>query len=192
METPLAPLASGSLTRAIQDRARRLLPGAAFGHDLARLADLLGWAPAAGEAALADRLGDALDQWEWIRSELGPRPGLVYLAGPYRGDGSRSAMAHNRARMAGLARFAQAILPGAALVVPHLNFAYLDEAGPGGAEVRAQVLAACTALVRASRALVLCGDHLTGGMRLELDAALDAGLPVFGAPGWDPPAAGGD
>lgn len=169
------------------EMAGELLPGAPFGLDLAGLGRLLGWAPGTDRAALTARLWETLVQWGWIRSELGPRPGIVYLAGPYRGDGTRFAMAHNQARMADLSRWAQAVLPDAALVVPHLNFAYLDEAGPGGGQVRAQVLTACAALVRASHALVLCGDELTGGMRRELDAAVDAGLPVYGVPGWDPP-----
>lgn len=173
------------------EMAQWLAPGAPFGLDLAGLARLLGWAPASGGAALTARLWEALAQWAWIRAELGSRPGIVYLAGPYRGDGSRAAMAHNQARMADLSRFVQAVLPDAALVVPHLNFAYLDEAGPGGAGVRDRVLAACATLVRASGALVLCGDELTSGMRRELDAALEAGLPVFGAPGWDPPGRAG-
>jgi hypothetical protein len=173
------------------EMARWLVPGAGFGLDLAGLAGMLGWSPAPGGAALTARLWEALAQWAWIREELGPRPGIVYLAGPFRGDGSRPAMAHNQARMADLSRFVQAVLPDAALVVPHLNFAYLDEAGPGGAGVRDRVLAACATLVRASGALVLCGDELTSGMRRELDAALEAGLPVFGAPGWDPPGRAG-
>jgi DNA polymerase III epsilon subunit-like protein len=173
--------------------ARRLVPSAPFSLGLGHLATLLGWSTAglhrAGtDALLAARLWEALTAWAQVKGTLGVHPGITYLAGPFRGDGSRRCMRGNLGRMVRLARWAQAVLPNAVLVIPHLNFAYLDEAGQGGRQVREQVLAACGTLVRASRSLILCGDSLTHGMRREHEAALASGVQVFRVPGWDAPA----
>jgi DNA polymerase-3 subunit epsilon len=171
------------------ERAWALTPKAPFSCRLGALAELFGW-PTEGlhgagiDATLAERLVAVLDAWTAVRDRLGPDPGLVYLAGPFRGDGTAEAMAHNRVRMAGLARWAQAVLPDATLVVPHLNFAYADEAGKHGDRIRAQVLHSCEALVARCQALIQCGSHRTEGMAREIAVAEAMGLPVLQVPGW--------
>jgi hypothetical protein len=175
--------------RCTLEQAWELAPKAPFSCRLGELAALFGWRTeglhgAAVDAALTERLVSVLDAWAVVRERLGPEPGLVYLAGPFRGDGSPEAMAHNRDRMAGLARWAQAVLPSATLVVPHLNFAFTDEAGRHGDRVRAQVLRSCEALVAQCQALIRCGPALTEGVARELAVAEALGLPVLTVPGW--------
>ena len=171
------------------ERAWALAPKAPFSCRLGALAELFGW-PTEGlhgagmDATLTGRLVDVLDAWTAVRDRLGPEPGLVYLAGPFRGDGSAEVMAHNRARMAGLARWAQAVLPDATLMVPHLNFAYADEAGKHGDRIRAQVLRSCEALVARCHALIQCGSHRTEGMAREIAVAQARGIPVLQVSGW--------
>jgi hypothetical protein len=171
------------------ERAWALTPKAPFSCRLGALAELFGW-PTEGlhgagiDATLTERLVAVLDVWTAVRDRLGPDPGLVYLAGPFRGDGTAEAMAHNRARMAGLARWAQAVLPDATLVVPHLNFAFVEEAGKHGDRIRAQVLHGCEALVARCQALIQCGSHRTEGMAREITVAEATGLPVLQVPGW--------
>jgi hypothetical protein len=176
------------------DQARQLAPGAPCHQRPEDLADLLGWAAAGrlragAEAAMAGRLQETLDAWRRLRDALEPEPGLVYLARPLRGDGSPDAIRHNQAAMARLCRWAQAVLPRAVLVVPHLAFAYLDESGAGGLRVRTQALRACGQLLARCDVLVLCGTALTAGMALEREVAQAARIPWFQVPGWDPPAA---
>ena len=171
------------------ERAWALTLKAPFSCRLGALAELFGW-PTEGlhgagiDAALTERLVAVLDAWTAVRDRLGPEPGLVYLAGPFRGDGTAEVMAHNRAGMAGLARWAQAVLPSAILLVPHLNFAYADEAGKHGDLIRAQVLRSCEALVARCQALIQCCAHRTEGMAREIAVAEAAGLPVLQVPGW--------
>ena len=167
------------------EQVRALAPDAPFRYRLGELASVLGWDVsglhrAGADAALARRLHEARE------AALGPDPGLVYLAGPLRGDGSVEAIRHNQAAMTRLCRWAQAVLPRAVLVVPHLNFAYLDESGPQGLEVRARALRACERLVARCDALVLCGQELTEGMRKEQLVARACGIPGFQVPRWDP------
>jgi hypothetical protein len=177
------------------EQLRALAPGAPFRYRLGDLATVLGWDcgelhRAGCDAALTQRLQDALHAWRSVQESMGPDPGLVYLAGPLRGDGSPAGIRHNQAAMANLCRWAQAILPQAILVVPHLNFAYLDESGTRGLDVRTLALRACERLVARCDALVLCGTPLTEGMRKELAIAKSCGLPVFEVPKWDPPPEG--
>lgn len=171
--------------------ARRLMPKAPRNHQLGTLAQSLGWSAeglhrAAVDTELTHRLAEALQSWEDIQAALGPDPGVVYLAGPLRGDGSPEAIAHNQAAMAHLARWAQAVLPSATLIVPHLNFAFADESGDRGLGVRTQVLRACELLVARSDALILCGEP-TEGMQKERRMAEFLNRPVFRVPGWDAP-----
>ncbi len=171
------------------ERAWALAPKAPFSCRLGELAELFGW-PTEGlhgagiDAALTERLVAVLDAWTAVRERLGPNPGLVYLAGPFRGDGTAEVMAHNRVRMASLARWAQAVLPDATLLVPHLNFAYADEAGKHGDRIRAQVLRSCESLVARCQALIQCGPHPTEGMAREIAVAEVGDLPVLQVPGW--------
>ena len=119
-----------------------------------------------------------------LKAALGPDPGVIHLAGPLRGDGSPEAIAHNQSAMKVLARWAQAVLPTATLVVPHLNFEFVDESGERGLSVRAQVLRSCEQLVARSNALILCGPP-TEGMQRESLVAEGMGIPAFSVPGWD-------
>lgn len=172
--------------------ARRLVGKAPFRLRLGDLAGLFGWETgtlhrAGDDAELAQRLWETLQAWEAIQTQLGSSPRVIYVAGPLRGDGRLESIAHNQEAMRGLCRWIQALLPDAALVVPHLNFAFLDESGPGGLEVRQRALRACEALVARCDALLLCGQHPTEGMLLEREVALTHGLPVLEAPGWDGP-----
>lgn len=174
------------------ERAWALAPEAPFSCRLSDLGERFGWDTsglhrAGADAELTARLADVLDAWETVRDRLGPEPGMVYLAGPFRGDGTPEAMAHNRARMQALAGWAQAVLPRAGLVVPHLNFAYVDETGRRGAQVRAQVLRGCEALVARCQAVVMVGTVPTEGMVREAAIAEARGLPILLVPGWPPP-----
>ena len=109
-------------------------------------------------------------------------PLVLYLAGPLRGDGTPGAIRRNQVRMMARARLIQELLPQAVLVVPHGNFSYIDEAGPGGLQVRARVLEACERLLLRCDGLVLCGSILTQGMLREKAAAEQAGLPIVQLP----------
>lgn len=120
--------------------------------------------------------------WAELQARFGGGPKVLYLAGPFRGDGSRPAIQRNQMRMMARARLVQDLLPEAVLVLPHANFAFLDESGPGGLAVRARALAACERLLLRCDGLVLCGRTLTEGMRRERDAALAASLPIVQLP----------
>lgn len=122
------------------------------------------------------------DPWRELQARFGQGSWVLYLAGPLRGDGSPEAIRRNQVRMLARARLVQDLLPSAVLVVPHANFAFVDESGPGGLGVRARVLDACEALLLRCDALVLCGGELTSGMAREKAAAEKAGLPVLVLP----------
>ncbi|HWQ10464.1 MAG TPA: 3'-5' exonuclease [Holophaga sp.] len=171
--------------------ARELCPSAAVSRSLGSLAGRFGWHTerlhrARADAALALRLHGALSAWRDIRNRLDGAPRVVYLAGPLRGDGVPRSIHHNRERMLALAQWVQGVLPEATLVVPHGNFAFLDESGDRGLEVRERALASCARLLERCDALVLCGE-LSPGMVHEREVAERCGLPWFAAPGWDPP-----
>lgn len=172
--------------------SRRLLPRAPLNHQLGSLAKSLGWNPKDLHRAAADtdctvRLADSLEAWGHVQEALGPDPGVVYLAGPLRGDGSSTAIAHNQAAMATLSRWVLAVLPTATLLVPHLNFAFADETGDQGLPVRSQILRSCERLVARSDALILFGES-TEGMQRERQLAEFMKVPVYSVPGWDGPA----
>ena len=143
---------------------------------------------AGADTELTLRLFEALKAWEHLKTALGPDPGVVYLAGPLRGNGSAADISHNQQAMATLARWAQAVLPTTTLIVPHLNFKFVDESGEQGLEVRARVLRSCERLVARCDAIVLCGG-LTEGMRRERQVAEFLNVPTFSVPGWDDQAA---
>ena len=171
------------------EASRRLMTRAPINHQLGSLAASLGWRAEGLHRSAADtditvRLHEALSAWASLKTALGPDPGVVYLAGPLRGDGTPEAIAHNQGAMKVLARWAQAVLPKATLVVPHLNFEFVDESGERGLTVRAQVLRSCEQLVARSNALILFGPP-TEGMQRERLVAEGMGLPVFSVPGWD-------
>lgn len=173
-----------------RQRAQRLLGEAPLGHGLGDLATALGWAPAprhraAADVALTIRLNAELMAWEALQSQLRDQSPVLYLAGPLRGDGTPEAIRANQAAMLLRARWVQAVLPKATLVVPHGNFAYVDESGPRGMQVRSQVLASCERLVRLSDALIQNGETVTEGIRREREAAQALGLPIHVMPGWD-------
>jgi len=127
---------------------------------------------------------ERLDPWREVQARFGGTPQVLYVAGPLRGDGSPEAIAHNQAQMAAMARRLQALLPAAVLVVPHLNFSFVDEAGDGGLEVRARVLEACERLLLRCDGMIQCGAHLSPGMAREKAVAERSGLPVLEVPGW--------
>ncbi len=175
-------------------RSRQLLGEASIGHALGELAQALGWAPttlhrAGPDAALTQRLDEALRAWEALQMRFHGQAPVLYLAGPLRGDGSTDAIRANQAAMLQRARWVQAVLPKATLVVPHGNFAYVDESGPHGHQVRSQVLASCEKLVRLCDALLQNGETVTEGIRREREVALAHGLPILVVPGWDGAAA---
>ena len=122
------------------------------------------------------------DPWQELQKRFGQEPLVLYLAGPLRGDGSAEAIRRNQVRMMARARLIQELLPRAALVVPHGNFAFVDESGPGGLAVRAQVLDACERLLLRCDGLVLCGTELSPGMAHEKAAAERAGMPIVQLP----------
>jgi hypothetical protein len=122
------------------------------------------------------------DPWRELQARFGQGSWVLYLAGPLRGDGTREAIAANQVRMLARARLVQDLLPSAVLVVPHANFAYVDESGPGGLGVRTRVLDACETLLLRCDALILCGGTLTAGMAREKATAERAGLPVLQLP----------
>ena len=120
--------------------------------------------------------------WQDLQTRFGQGPLVLYLAGPLRGDGTREAIRANQNRMLARARLIQDLLPQAALVVPHANFSYVDEAGPGGLAVRARVLDACERLLLRCDGMILCGAELSQGMVRERDAAVRAGMPIVQLP----------
>ena len=124
----------------------------------------------------------ARDPWRDLQARFGGAPLVLYLAGPLRGDGTPGAIRRNQVRMMARARLIQELLPQAVLVVPHGNFSYIDEAGPGGLQVRARVLEACERLLLRCDGLILCGSELSPGMRLEKATAEGAGLPIVQLP----------
>jgi hypothetical protein len=130
-------------------------------------------------------MSEAPQFWDHLQRRFGGGPLVLYVAGPLRGDGSPGAIRHNQARMAAMARRLQALLPQAALVVPHGNFSFVDEAGPEGLGVREQVLRACEALVLRCDGLIQCGAVPSPGMARELRVAERAGIPVVQVPGWE-------
>lgn len=171
-------------------RAQRLLGEAPLGHGLGDLAAALGWAPgprhrAGRDVALTIRLHAELLAWEELQAHYRDLAPVLYLAGPLRGDGSPEAIRGNQAAMLVRARWVQAVLPKATLVVPHGNFAYVDESGPRGLQVRSQVLASCEKLVRLCDALIQNGESITEGIRREREAAQALHKPIFVMPGWD-------
>ena len=173
--------------------SRRLMPRAPINHQLGSLVTSLGWQVEGLHRAAADteftvRLTETLEAWEHVKEALGPDPGVVYLAGPLRGDASSKAIAYNQAAMATLSRWVLAMLPTATLLVPHLNFAFVDETGVKGLAVRSQVLRSCERLVARCDALILFGKP-TEGMQRERQMAEFMKVPVFAVPGWDEPAA---
>lgn len=117
-----------------------------------------------------------------LQARFGQEPLVLYLAGPLRGDGSAEAIRLNQERMMGKARIIQDLLPRAALVVPHGNFAFVDESGPGGLEARTRVLDACVRLLLRCDGLILCGTVLSPGMAHEKRAAERAGIPIVHMP----------
>jgi nucleoside 2-deoxyribosyltransferase len=122
------------------------------------------------------------DPWRELQARFGREPLVLYLAGPLRGDGTAQAIRANQVRMMARARLIQDLLPRAVLVVPHGNFAYVDESGPGGLGVRARVLEACERLLLRCDGLILCGTVISAGMARELAVAEAAGLPVVQLP----------
>jgi len=171
--------------------SRNLMAKAPINHRLGSLAKSLGWQAeglhrASADTELTMRLYQAFKAWEGIQATLGPDPGAVYLAGPLRGDGLVTTIAHNQQAMSTLARWAQAMLPRATLLVPHLNFAFQDESGGNGWSVRSQVLRSCERLVARCDALILLGEP-TEGMLGEQKVADFLRIPVLCAPAWDGP-----
>ena len=122
------------------------------------------------------------DPWGELQARFGQGPWVLYVAGPLRGDGSPEAIRANQARMMARARHLQDLLPQAVLVVPHTNFAFVDESGPGGLGVRARVLEACERLLLRCDGMILCGLTLSPGMARERAAAEKAGMPIVQLP----------
>lgn len=122
------------------------------------------------------------DPWRELQVRFGREPLVLYLAGPLRGDGTPGAIRRNQVRMMARARLIQDLLPLAVLVVPHGNFAFVDESGAGGLGVRARVLEACERLLLRCDGLILCGTELSPGMVLEKATAERAGLPIVQLP----------
>jgi len=170
--------------------ARRLVGKPPFRLRLGDLAGIFGWRTGAlhragDDAALAERLWHALRSWEAVQASLHQRTKVLYVAGPLRGSGQPEAIIQNQEAMRNLCRWIQALLPETALVVPHLNFGFLDESGAQGIGVRERALRACETLLARCDALLLCGEELTEGMAREKSMAASLGLPVLRAPGWD-------
>ena len=132
---------------------------------------------------------ELIDVWGRLQAAFGQGPMVLYVAGPLRGDGSPAAIHHNQAQMALMARRLQALLPRAVLVVPHLNFSFVDESGAQGLAVRAQVLDCCERLLLRCDGMILCGAELSPGMAREKAVAERSGLPILQVPGWQPAAA---
>lgn len=133
-----------------------------------------------------------IDAWGELRARFGGAPWVLYLAGPLRGDGTPEAIRRNQVRMLARARLIQDLLPEATLVVPHGNFAFVDESGAGGLAVRAKVLEDCERLLLRCDGLVLCGPELSPGMAHEKALAERAGLPIVQLPALSPGFGGPD
>ena len=127
---------------------------------------------------------ELIDVWGQLRARFGQGAMVLYVAGPLRGDGSAGAIEHNQTQMAAMARRLQAMLPRAVLVVPHLNFSFVDESGDGGLAVRAQVLECCERLLLRCDGMIICGASLSPGMAREKAVAERSGLPIQQVPGW--------
>ena len=173
--------------------ARELCPDPSIAKGLGKLAARFGWHTGRLHRAHADaevtlRLHGFLQAWRVISNELGSEPYVVYLAGPVRGDGDSRTIRYNQERMFALAQWVQGVLPKAGLLVPHGNFAFVDEAGDRGLIVRERVLEACGQLLTRCDALILCAETLSPGMVHEREVAAACGLPTFTSPGWDLPA----
>ena len=173
------------------DLARGLCPDPAISKSLGTLARRLGLRHgtlhrAMADAALTLQLHLTLRAWETIQAEVGQTDALIYLAGPLRGDGSQDCIRYNQAQMMLLAQWAQGILPQATLCVPHCNFAFLDETRDPLGRVRELALRGCEKLLSRSDFLILCGDAPSPGMMREREVAMQMGMPIFHAPGWDP------
>lgn len=171
--------------------ARELCPDSSIPKGLGKLATRFGWHTgrlhrAQTDASLALRLHQLLESWRSIKEQLGEGRPVVYLAGPVRGDGDPRSIHYNQERMFAMAQWAQGVLPQAAFVVPHGNFAFLDESGERGLEVRERVLEACGVLLERCDALILCGVP-SPGMVYEKEVAERRGIPWLEAPGWDLP-----
>jgi hypothetical protein len=175
--------------RCTLDLAQRICPDPGIAKDLDSLAWLLGLRHgplrAREGARLAHLLHPLLLAWEAVRAALEPGVPLVYLAGPVRGDGSPAWIRFNQGRMLRLARWAQGVLPGATLFVPHGNFAFLDESRDPTGRVRHLAMRGCEQVLARCDALVLCAAEPSQGMLRELKLARKLGLPVFQVPGWD-------
>lgn len=172
------------------DLARRLCPEPSILKSLDALAWRLGLRHGAlhrapEDAALTLRLQAVLYAWEKVKSTLGQKPYLIYLAAPVRGDGSQACMRFNRSQMMLLAQWAQGVLPHATLFVPHGNFAFLDESRDPTGQVRELAMRSCEQVLSRCDALVLCAGILSPGMMRERDIAQQLGIPVFQVPGWD-------
>ncbi|WP_084053274.1 hypothetical protein [Holophaga foetida] len=139
------------------------------------------------DAELTLRLHESLEAWAQVKGALGSRDFLVYLAGPLRGDGSPAAIRHNQGMMLRQARWAQSVLPMATLLVPHTNFAFLDESRDPGGRVRELALRSCEKVLERCDAMLLCGRELSPGMARELKLADRLRIPTLQVPGWDGP-----
>ena len=174
--------------------SRALMPKAPINHQLGSLITSLGWRAeglhrAGADAEMSIRLDEAQQAWSQVKCALGPNPGVVYLAGPQQGDGSPEAISHHLASMGTLARWAQAVLPTAILVVPDLNHSTLHVSGEQGQAVRPREPRCCERLVARSDALILFGKP-TEGMEQDRQVAEFMEIPVFSVPGWDQPLSG--
>ena len=171
--------------------SRRLMNKAPLGHKLGSLATSLGWQSvglhrAAADAELTLRLFGALEAWQRVKEALGPNPGVVYLTGPQRGNGSSSELIHNQASMAILANWAQAVLPDVRLLVPHLDTAVTGKWG----DVRTTPLStrpgSPESMIPRGKALILFGEPHEE-MRRDQELADSMMIPTFRVPGWDGP-----
>lgn len=173
-------------------QARELCPDPSISKSLGNLAARFGWHTgrlhrAQADASVALRLHGCLQAWREVKKRIIGEAPLVYLAGPLRGDGDARTIRYNQERMLAMAQWAQGVLPQAILVVPHGNFAFLDESGDRGLATRERVLVACGKLLARCDVLILCGETLSLGMAYEQQVAEERGIVTFTLPGWDPP-----
>lgn len=140
---------------------------------------------APADAELTLKVHEALQAWAQVKGALGDRDFLVYLAGPLRGDGTAEDIRHNQTRMLLQARWAQAVLPKATLMVPHANFAFLDESQDRDGRIRGLALRGCEKVLSRCDAMVLCGRELSPGMAMEQRLAKNLRIPTLQVPGWD-------
>ncbi|WP_005035553.1 hypothetical protein [Holophaga foetida] len=137
---------------------------------------------AAADAELTLRLLDDLDGWGNVRTTLGDRNILIYLAVPLRGNGNAEAIRYNQELMFRQARWGQAILPQATFVVLHANFAFLNESQDRDGNVRQLALTGCERLLTRCEAMILCGRELSPGMAQEKRLADRLGIPSLRVP----------